>query len=642
MGTLFILFQGIKDGLAALDGLERHNIDLLRTTEILGGNGKAASAWSVIANEMRISLDTIDRGFAKLATDMNAAASPALKQVGVSAEDARGKLRPLNDVIGDIADYFRKHAGAANNAALANQLFGRSGYELLPILEQGRAGIAAITEEARKYGLILDAATIERNAAFTFQLKEAQMAGEGLALSLGNALLPGLAALGQAFSKVVSDNLPAFIAGVNRAVSYVIGLVEGMTGMKLAVGEGAMALSNLGSISGDTGTGLDKAASSSQALANAIAKVRDHTKDATDAINKQVASLNAQMAAERFMDQQAKLQQDLANKAHDIDNLRKQQYEQFWLGNFAAAQTIGDQITKDQQDQANLQTQITSNAQDEQTKAKITALETQKKHIEDASNAQIAAMQKAAQGTTAAMAGAATGMGPLFSSAGQAAASKFKFAMDSGAEATGASMGQKLMDGIFGPQTSKLIFDGGGHWHREFTRSGGGSFLQIGQVLGEAIATGLTTALGKGLDRWISDWWTSYTSWLKAGVGPSGHFNQPPPQAPAGSSAGGVFTKPTLTWVAETGIDEAIVPASWLRPGNTMPGASPLPRLGPTQNASSGVGASTSEIERLLRVLIAAVNSGNSSSSPGGGLAALSNLIEDAGRARARGLVGAR
>jgi hypothetical protein len=610
---LFVAFEAIKHGFEAFDSLEKHNIDLLRTTEILGGNGQAASAWSVIAGEMGLSLDMLDRGFTKLSTDMSLSLKSslgvvALREMGIAASDTTGKLRPLNDVINDAADYFHKHAGAANNAALANQLFGRSGFELLPILEQGRVGIAAITDEARKYGLILDSATIERNAAFTFQLKEAQLAGEGLAVSVGNALLPGIAALGQAFSKVVSDNLPAFIAGINRAVSYVIGFVEGLTGMKMAVGEGSMALSNLGNISGDTGTGLSKAAGSSNALADAIAKVRDRTKDTTDAIDRQIASLNSQQAAEHFMEQQAKLQQDLANKGQDIDKLRQQQYQQFWLGNFAAAQTVGDQITQDQQDQANLQNQITQGSQDQQTKAKVTALEAQKKHVADASNAQIAAMQKAARGTTEAMAGAAAGMGPLFSKAGQEAAGKFKFAMDSGAEATGNSMAGKLMDAVFGP-----LHAIGDSRHGAFVRSGGQGFLAIGTAIGDSIGMGISTAIGKKL----SDYFGAIAK-KSVGLAPidSGHLF---------TELKGIF-----------GI------RSYDR-GGMVPGSIGAPRLviahGGEEIRTPAQQGDSSETNRLLRQLIAATLAGNGAGSSGG-LAALSALINDASRSRARGITG--
>src|SRR5258708_10156011 len=309
--------------------------------------------------------------------------------MGLADEDSNGKIRPLNDVINQAANYFQAHAGAVNNAALANALFGRSGYELLPILEQGQGGLAAITEEARKYGLILDSTTIERYAAFTFQLKEAQLAAEGLASSVGNAVLPGVAALGQAFSKMVSDNLPAFVAGVNRAVSYLIGMVEAFTGLSLAVDQGATSLSSLANITGDTGSPMDSTAGSAGALADAEQRVRDQAKDATAAIDDQVRALNAQTAASQFADTQTKLQEDIANKGKDILKLQHEQYTDYWLGNFVTAANVGQQITQAQEDAADLQKQLATNTVNEQTKTQIAGLEEQKRSIQSAANDQI-------------------------------------------------------------------------------------------------------------------------------------------------------------------------------------------------------------------------------------------------------------
>lgn len=612
LGNLFIAFEAIKSGLAAFDGLEQHNIDLLRTTEILGGNATAASTWSVVAHEMNISLTTIDRAFTKLSTDLNATGNPALKQMGIAAEDAHGKLRPLNDVINQAADYFHRHAGAVNNAALANALFGRSGYELLPILEQGRAGLNAITEEARKYGLILDATTIERNAAFTFQLKQAQLALDGLGMALGNAALPGLAALGQAFSRVVEDNLPAFISGVNRAVSYLLGFFEALTGMSMKVDAGAMALSSLNSITGDTGSAMDKAGGASNRLADAIQKVRDHTTAATRAIDDQIKSLNAQQAAESFMDRQAKLQQDLANKAHDIDKLRKQQYQEFWLGNFQTASDIGDQITQAQQDQANIQKQMGRNVEDESIKNKITALEKQKQLIQDASTKQIEAMQRAARGTTEAMAGAGAAMGPIFGEAGKTAAGRFKFAMDAGAEDIGKTMGSKLMDAMFGPQ---VWVDQDRSIKGHFERNGGQGFAAIGKAIGDSIGTGLTTALGKGL----TNWWDDYLKWLKEGVGPGGAARHGLPPAYKSYDMGGKVPGPR-GWpqlAIVHGGEEVRTPAQQRQ-----------------QEATD-----MSETNTILREIAAYL--ATSSQGGSGGLAAVNALIDAAKRSRGRGVAGA-
>lgn len=497
--NVFAAFEAIKGAMSALDGLEQHNIELLRTTEILGGNATAASTWSVVAHEMGVSLDQIDKAFTKLSANLNATGSPALKQMGISAEDARGKLRPLDDVINQAADYFRAHAGAANNAALANALFGKSGFELLPILEQGTAGLNKLTEEARKYGLILDAETIQRNAAFTFQLKESQLALDGLGLAASNAALPGLAALGQGVSKLIEDNLPAFVAMINRAVSYVVGFIEGITGMTLQVGQGALALSDLNTITGDTGSSMDKAAGASTALAEAIQRVRDQTKAATDAIDDQVASLQKQQALETFMDRQAKLQQDLANKAHDIDKLRQKQYEEYWLGNFQTSVDIGDQINRALQDKANITEQINSNTLDQQTKDQVSALEAQKQSIQDAANHQIAAMQKAAKGTTDALGAAASAIPGMYSKMGGLAGQGF--ANDFNAEGIGTALGKQLSDAFLGPVTTVITSGKGGNVEKEVR--GAPQWQAIGAALGQAIATGIATTVGAGVSNWV-------------------------------------------------------------------------------------------------------------------------------------------
>jgi hypothetical protein len=79
--------------------------------------------------------------------------------------------------------------------------------------------------------------------------------------------------------------------------------------------------------------------------------------------------------------------------------------------------------------------------------------------------------------------------------------------------------------------------------------------------------------------------------------------------------------------------------------GGMVPGPIGAPRLAvvhggeevrtPAQQASG-----MAETNALLRQLIAAVLAGNGSGSTTGGLAALSNLIDNAGRSRARGMAG--
>lgn len=626
--NIFIAFEAIKGAFSAFDQLDQHNIALLRTMQLLGGNAEAASTWAVAANELDLGLDVLDKAFAKLSSNLNSGSSAALKQMGIAAEDTRGKLRPLTDVLNDAVEYFHRHQGAANNAALANELFGRSGYLLLPVLESGRAGLSALAEEARKYGLVLDRETIERNAMFSFQLKQTELALDGVGLAFGNAALPGVAALGQALSRVIEDNLPAFIAGMNRAVSYVIGFIEAVTGLPLKVDEGALALSGLSKMTGDTGTAMDNGAAASKRMQDAIERIRDRTKEATGAIEDQIRALNNQMEAQRFMDRQAQLQQNLADKTHDLGKLQHQQFMEFWMGNFSTYQDITDQITKAEEDKSNLEKQLTQNTVDEQTKSRIQALEDQKKGIEDASNKQIDAMQKAARSSADAMAVAAGSLPPLFKNAGQKAGDQMKFALDKSAESIGQSMGANLVDALLGPQ---VWVEGDRKIKGHFERRGGGDWMKVGEAIGSAIGAGIATAIG-----------ASAMAAIKAPFHSLGDkindlANQIQSDPVARSLLGGYL--PALR-----------IDANWLRSfhqGGIVPGSpsqdvfAVLKGGERVQTKEQQEAADMAETNALLRELIMAVK-GSGGGGSAGVQAKLFNAIDSAERWRDRGVVGAR
>ena len=64
-----------------------------------------------------------------------------LKKLGISAVDASGRMRPLDQLMLDIADKFSKLPNDGNKAAMAMDLFGRSGINLIPMLNEGRAAL---------------------------------------------------------------------------------------------------------------------------------------------------------------------------------------------------------------------------------------------------------------------------------------------------------------------------------------------------------------------------------------------------------------------------------------------------------------------------------------------------------------------
>ena len=69
----------------------------------------------------------LSRGMAEAAATGKGPASEALRTLGISAVDASGKLRGVDQVMLEVADRFQKMPDGAQKAALAVQLFSRGG-----------------------------------------------------------------------------------------------------------------------------------------------------------------------------------------------------------------------------------------------------------------------------------------------------------------------------------------------------------------------------------------------------------------------------------------------------------------------------------------------------------------------------------
>jgi hypothetical protein len=83
------------------------------------------------------------------------------------------------------------------------QIFGRSGMELAPLLNQGAAGIEKFKEEAQKFGLVLSQDNLDAIQKNIMAHREFHAAVEGMQVQLGQFLYPALTAVTKAFSEIV-------------------------------------------------------------------------------------------------------------------------------------------------------------------------------------------------------------------------------------------------------------------------------------------------------------------------------------------------------------------------------------------------------------------------------------------------------
>lgn len=140
------------------------------------------------------SSDGMTASMAKLSKGI-AEGNTAFQVLGVRTKNADGSLRSTKDVLYDTADAFAGIKDGAGKTALAMDIFGKSGAELLPMLNGGADGLREMAEMAEKLGLVIDKDTGEAADRFNDTLDLLGMSGKGVASQLAAQLLPTLNSL---------------------------------------------------------------------------------------------------------------------------------------------------------------------------------------------------------------------------------------------------------------------------------------------------------------------------------------------------------------------------------------------------------------------------------------------------------------
>lgn len=157
-GKLSGLTRSVSSGLGALvpaatvaglGALAKRSIDAADNLNDLskrtGVGVESLSKFGAAANDSGSSVDEVAKAMGRLArsvVDPASKANEALRSIGVSSTDASGKVRSLDQIMLSVADVFAKMPDGAQKTALAMELFGKSGANLIPMLNEGSAALS--------------------------------------------------------------------------------------------------------------------------------------------------------------------------------------------------------------------------------------------------------------------------------------------------------------------------------------------------------------------------------------------------------------------------------------------------------------------------------------------------------------------
>lgn len=201
---------------------------------------EALSALEYAAKQSGVSTESLDGALEKMARSMEKAAaagssgSNAYKTLGVAVTDSNGKLRPTVDIMEDLAQKFASFKDGPEKTALAMQIFGRAGAEMVPLLNRGKDGIADLVAEATKLGLVIGADDAAAAKQFEESMNKIEGAAKGAANRLTTEMLPALQKLMANMRTSADDSTTLFnqlaqvIPTVGKAFIVAFGFVQTM------------------------------------------------------------------------------------------------------------------------------------------------------------------------------------------------------------------------------------------------------------------------------------------------------------------------------------------------------------------------------------------------------------------------------
>lgn len=128
-----------------------------------------------------------------------------VKEFGFTLKDVHGNVLDTQTAFEKLADYWTNNSiPASERAALAAKLLGRGYLDLVPICNQGSAGIQALEQQATDLGLVLDQSNMQQVAQYRDSMRSLGEAVGGLQLQIGLALAPAISGLAESMTTWIS------------------------------------------------------------------------------------------------------------------------------------------------------------------------------------------------------------------------------------------------------------------------------------------------------------------------------------------------------------------------------------------------------------------------------------------------------
>lgn len=194
-----------------------------KLSQKIGMSREGFQEWDFIMSQSGGSVEGLQMGFKTMVNSIDQAVAgsgkgaDSFKALGISIKDANGQVKNQETVFNEAVVALQGMEEGTEKAKLANDLFGRSGAEMMPLLNGAAGSVEDMKNQAHELGLVLSDESIDAGVAFTDTMDQLQRSFQTAVSEIGVHFMPMITS----FADFIIANMPTIQAVVQTAFDVI-------------------------------------------------------------------------------------------------------------------------------------------------------------------------------------------------------------------------------------------------------------------------------------------------------------------------------------------------------------------------------------------------------------------------------------
>lgn len=199
-----------------------------KMSQKMGISKQGYQEWSYVMGQNGMDISTLNTGMKTLVNQMESAAngsataSSYFDQLGISIYDANGQMKDQETIMNEAIYALADMEDMTMRSALATDLFGKAGTEMLPMLNSGSEGMQDLTQRAHDLGLVMSDDAVNAGVVFGDTLDDVKQSFGMVVTTIGVQVMPII----QKLLEWVLANMPMIQKVFGEVFTFVGEIVE--------------------------------------------------------------------------------------------------------------------------------------------------------------------------------------------------------------------------------------------------------------------------------------------------------------------------------------------------------------------------------------------------------------------------------